>query len=82
MDTWWVATAIFLITFFILIAIWHFFFGFRTSRAVRLILSREDDMVITGGRHPFIAKYKVSASRIQCKNTHLNSANLYFSVTG
>uniref|UniRef100_A0A8C0VUG1 aldehyde oxidase n=1 Tax=Cyanistes caeruleus TaxID=156563 RepID=A0A8C0VUG1_CYACU len=30
-----------------------------TSRAVRLILSREDDMVITGGRHPFIAKYKV-----------------------
>uniref|UniRef100_A0A8C0VUD9 Aldehyde oxidase 1 n=1 Tax=Cyanistes caeruleus TaxID=156563 RepID=A0A8C0VUD9_CYACU len=31
----------------------------KTSRAVRLILSREDDMVITGGRHPFIAKYKV-----------------------
>ncbi|NXP68080.1 AOXA oxidase, partial [Chloropsis cyanopogon] len=31
----------------------------KTSRAVRLILSREDDMVITGGRHPFMAKYKV-----------------------
>ncbi|KAI1237061.1 hypothetical protein IHE44_0014316 [Lamprotornis superbus] len=31
----------------------------KTGRAVRLILSREDDMVITGGRHPFIAKYKV-----------------------
>ncbi|XP_075612393.1 aldehyde oxidase isoform X3 [Balearica regulorum gibbericeps] len=32
---------------------------FRTSRAVRLILSRGDDMLITGGRHPFIGKYKV-----------------------
>ncbi|XP_030133584.3 aldehyde oxidase isoform X3 [Taeniopygia guttata] len=31
----------------------------KTSRAVRLILSREDDMVILGGRHPFMAKYKV-----------------------
>uniref|UniRef100_A0A8C3E551 xanthine dehydrogenase n=1 Tax=Corvus moneduloides TaxID=1196302 RepID=A0A8C3E551_CORMO len=31
----------------------------KTGRAVRFILSREDDMVITGGRHPFIAKYKV-----------------------
>ncbi|XP_058665981.1 aldehyde oxidase [Ammospiza caudacuta] len=31
----------------------------KTSRAVRLILSREDDMVIMGGRHPFMAKYKV-----------------------
>ncbi|XP_017927344.2 aldehyde oxidase isoform X1 [Manacus vitellinus] len=31
----------------------------KTSRAVRLILSRGDDMLITGSRHPFIAKYKV-----------------------
>uniref|UniRef100_A0A8C5UD86 Aldehyde oxidase 1 n=1 Tax=Malurus cyaneus samueli TaxID=2593467 RepID=A0A8C5UD86_9PASS len=31
----------------------------KTNRAVRFILSRGDDMVITGGRHPFIAKYKV-----------------------
>ncbi|NXX95379.1 AOXA oxidase, partial [Centropus bengalensis] len=31
----------------------------KTSRAVRLILSREDDMLITGGRHPFLGKYKV-----------------------
>ncbi|NXC42818.1 AOXA oxidase, partial [Penelope pileata] len=31
----------------------------KTSRAVRLILSRGDDMLITGGRHPFIGKYKV-----------------------
>uniref|UniRef100_A0A8B9RTH6 Aldehyde oxidase 1 n=1 Tax=Accipiter nisus TaxID=211598 RepID=A0A8B9RTH6_9AVES len=39
----------------------------KTSRAVRLILSRGDDMLITGGRHPFIGKYKVSATRIQGK---------------
>ncbi|XP_042730164.1 aldehyde oxidase-like isoform X3 [Lagopus leucura] len=31
----------------------------KTNRAVRLILSRGDDMLITGGRHPFISKYKV-----------------------
>uniref|UniRef100_A0A8C4XVG7 Aldehyde oxidase 1 n=1 Tax=Falco tinnunculus TaxID=100819 RepID=A0A8C4XVG7_FALTI len=31
----------------------------KTGRAVRLILSRGDDMLITGGRHPFIGKYKV-----------------------
>ncbi|PKK19615.1 aldehyde oxidase 1 [Columba livia] len=31
----------------------------KTSRAVRLILSRGDDMLITGGRHPFLGKYKV-----------------------
>nr|XP_013807624.1 PREDICTED: aldehyde oxidase-like [Apteryx mantelli mantelli] len=31
----------------------------KTSRAVRLVLSRGDDMLITGGRHPFIGKYKV-----------------------
>uniref|UniRef100_A0A493TCT6 Aldehyde oxidase 1 n=1 Tax=Anas platyrhynchos platyrhynchos TaxID=8840 RepID=A0A493TCT6_ANAPP len=31
----------------------------KTNRAVRLILSRGDDMLITGGRHPFIGKYKV-----------------------
>ncbi|KFP44147.1 Aldehyde oxidase, partial [Chlamydotis macqueenii] len=31
----------------------------KTSRAVRFILSRGDDMLITGGRHPFVGKYKV-----------------------
>uniref|UniRef100_A0A8B9GD32 Aldehyde oxidase 1 n=1 Tax=Amazona collaria TaxID=241587 RepID=A0A8B9GD32_9PSIT len=31
----------------------------KTGKAVRLILSRGDDMLITGGRHPFIGKYKV-----------------------
>uniref|UniRef100_A0A8B9MLB5 Aldehyde oxidase 1 n=1 Tax=Accipiter nisus TaxID=211598 RepID=A0A8B9MLB5_9AVES len=54
----------------------------KTSRAVRLILSRGDDMLITGGRHPFIGKYKVSATRIQGKSTCPYSVNKSFSVTG
>uniref|UniRef100_A0A663MGR1 Aldehyde oxidase 1 n=1 Tax=Athene cunicularia TaxID=194338 RepID=A0A663MGR1_ATHCN len=40
----------------------------KTSRAVRLILSRGDDMLITGGRHPFIGKYKVNEEDL---NVHL-----------
>uniref|UniRef100_A0A8B9MHI2 Aldehyde oxidase 1 n=1 Tax=Accipiter nisus TaxID=211598 RepID=A0A8B9MHI2_9AVES len=51
----------------------------KTSRAVRLILSRGDDMLITGGRHPFIGKYKVSATRIQGKSTCPYSVNKSFS---
>ncbi|XP_013367307.1 PREDICTED: aldehyde oxidase 2 isoform X1 [Chinchilla lanigera] len=31
----------------------------KTGRAVRLVLDREDDMLITGGRHPLFGKYKV-----------------------
>uniref|UniRef100_A0A673T1X2 aldehyde oxidase n=1 Tax=Suricata suricatta TaxID=37032 RepID=A0A673T1X2_SURSU len=31
----------------------------KTGRPVRLILDREDDMLITGGRHPLFGKYKV-----------------------
>ncbi|KAM9123113.1 aldehyde oxidase-like isoform 3-T5 [Pangshura tecta] len=31
----------------------------KTGRAVRFILDRGDDMLITGGRHPLVAKYKV-----------------------
>uniref|UniRef100_A0A7M4ERU3 aldehyde oxidase n=1 Tax=Crocodylus porosus TaxID=8502 RepID=A0A7M4ERU3_CROPO len=31
----------------------------KTGRAVRFILSRGEDMLITGGRHPLVAKYKV-----------------------
>lgn len=65
LDTWWIA--ILLITSLILTEIWLFFCWFRTSRAVRLILSRGDDMLITGGRHPFLGKYKVSVTRIQWK---------------
>lgn len=30
-----------------------------TGRPVRCMLDRDEDMLITGGRHPFLAKYKV-----------------------
>lgn len=32
---------------------------FRTNRAVRCVLERGDDMLITGGRLPVLGKYKV-----------------------
>ncbi|XP_029612223.1 aldehyde oxidase 5 isoform X1 [Salmo trutta] len=31
----------------------------KTGRAVRCVLERGDDMLITSGRHPFLGKYKV-----------------------
>ncbi|XP_021105460.1 aldehyde oxidase 2-like isoform X2 [Heterocephalus glaber] len=31
----------------------------KTGRPVRLVLDREEDMLITGGRHPLFGKYKV-----------------------
>ncbi|XP_019409453.1 PREDICTED: aldehyde oxidase-like [Crocodylus porosus] len=31
----------------------------KTGRVVRCILDRGDDMLITGGRHPFLGKYRV-----------------------
>ncbi|KAJ8247098.1 hypothetical protein GJAV_G00258700 [Gymnothorax javanicus] len=31
----------------------------KTGRVVRCVLDREDDMLITSGRHPFLGKYKV-----------------------
>lgn len=36
------------------------FVFFRTGHPIRLVLDREDDMLITGGRHPLFGKYKVS----------------------
>ncbi|XP_069839456.1 aldehyde oxidase-like isoform X2 [Dendropsophus ebraccatus] len=33
--------------------------AYKTKRAVRCVLERGDDMLITGGRHPFLGKYKV-----------------------
>lgn len=36
------------------------FIFFRTGRPIRLVLDREDDMLITGGRHQLFGKYKVS----------------------
>lgn len=31
----------------------------RLNRPVRCMLDRDEDMLITGGRHPFYGKYKV-----------------------
>ncbi|XP_052605482.1 aldehyde oxidase 2 [Peromyscus californicus insignis] len=31
----------------------------KTGRPIRLVLDREDDMLVTGGRHPLFGKYKV-----------------------
>ncbi|KAJ0062408.1 hypothetical protein NL108_010998, partial [Boleophthalmus pectinirostris] len=33
--------------------------AWKTNRAVRCVLERGDDMLITGGRHPLLGKYKV-----------------------
>lgn len=33
----------------------------RTGRPVRCMLDRDEDMAITGGRHPFLARYRVAA---------------------
>uniref|UniRef100_A0A8C1JZ99 Aldehyde oxidase 5 n=1 Tax=Cyprinus carpio TaxID=7962 RepID=A0A8C1JZ99_CYPCA len=33
--------------------------AYKTGRAVRCVLEREDDMLITSGRSPFLGKYKV-----------------------
>lgn len=33
--------------------------AYKTKRAVRCVLERGDDMLITGGRHPLLGKYKV-----------------------
>lgn len=31
----------------------------RLKRPVRCMLDRDEDMLVTGGRHPFYGKYKV-----------------------
>ncbi|XP_006910426.1 xanthine dehydrogenase/oxidase [Pteropus alecto] len=33
--------------------------AYKTGRPVRCMLDRDEDMLITGGRHPFLARYKV-----------------------
>uniref|UniRef100_A0A8C0VD11 Xanthine dehydrogenase n=1 Tax=Cyanistes caeruleus TaxID=156563 RepID=A0A8C0VD11_CYACU len=33
--------------------------AFKTGRAVRCMLDRDEDMLISGGRHPFLGRYKV-----------------------
>ncbi|KAM4041887.1 xanthine dehydrogenase/oxidase [Anomaloglossus baeobatrachus] len=33
--------------------------AYKTGRPVRCMLDRDEDMLITGGRHPYLARYKV-----------------------
>lgn len=36
---------------------------FRTGKPVRCMLDRNEDMLITGGRHPTLCKYKVGFNK-------------------
>ncbi|KAG7267344.1 hypothetical protein CRUP_021563 [Coryphaenoides rupestris] len=48
----------------------------KLQRPVRCMLDRDEDMVVTGGRHPFYAKYKVgfqASGKVLALDTHLPS---------
>ena len=47
----------------------------KLQRSVRCMLDRDEDMLMSGNRHPFYAKYKVSALLLrqvqgQCTASH------------
>ncbi|KAE8580256.1 hypothetical protein XENTR_v10024375 [Xenopus tropicalis] len=51
----------------------------KTRRAVRCVFERGDDMLITGGRHPFLGKYKVGFMN----DGHITAVDVaYFSNAG
>nr|AOE46690.1 xanthine dehydrogenase [Drosophila bipectinata] len=62
--------------------------AYRMGRPVRCMLDRDEDMLITGTRHPFLFKYKVgftkegliTACDIECYNNAGWSMDLSFSV--
>ncbi|KAH8402571.1 hypothetical protein KR215_001703 [Drosophila sulfurigaster] len=62
--------------------------AYRLRRPVRCMLDRDEDMLITGTRHPFLFKYKVGFSNeglitacdIECYNNAGWSMDLSFSV--
>ncbi|TDG48374.1 hypothetical protein AWZ03_005119 [Drosophila navojoa] len=62
--------------------------AYRLKRPVRCMLDRDEDMLMTGTRHPFLFKYKVgfskegliSACEIECYNNAGWSMDLSFSV--
>nr|AAA29022.1 xanthine dehydrogenase (Xdh) [Drosophila pseudoobscura] len=62
--------------------------AYRLRRPVRCMLDRDEDMLITGTRHPFLFKYKVAfasdglitACDIECYNNAGWSMDLSFSV--
>ncbi|XP_074845961.1 xanthine dehydrogenase/oxidase isoform X2 [Carettochelys insculpta] len=53
--------------------------AFKTGRPIRCMLDRDEDMLITGGRHPFLGQYKVGFM----KNGKVKSLEvLYYSNGG
>ncbi|XP_055916968.1 xanthine dehydrogenase [Eupeodes corollae] len=62
--------------------------AYKLRRPVRIMLNRDEDMMITGTRHPFLFKYKVSCSKdgkitgcdIECYANAGHSMDLSFSV--
>ncbi|XP_024419655.2 aldehyde oxidase 2 isoform X2 [Desmodus rotundus] len=50
----------------------------KTGRPIRLVLDREDDMLITGGRHPLFGKYKVGFM----KDGRIEALDIEFFING
>lgn len=50
---------------------------FRTGRPVRGILTREQDMAITGKRHPYQFQYKVRITILLLYNVNGSIKNVY-----
>lgn len=41
----------------------HITLNFRLNRPVQCMLDRDEDMVVSGTRHPFLGKYKVGFTK-------------------
>ena len=39
------------------------FAAYKMKRPIRIVLDRNEDMEMTGGRHPFLFKYKVGCTK-------------------
>lgn len=46
--------------------------AFKLNRPVRMVLDRDEDMQVTGGRHPFLFEYEVAFD----KNGRINACNI------
>uniref|UniRef100_A0A8B9ZKX6 Xanthine dehydrogenase n=1 Tax=Anas platyrhynchos TaxID=8839 RepID=A0A8B9ZKX6_ANAPL len=63
--------------------------AFKTGRPVRCMLDRDEDMLISGGRHPFLGRYKVGFMKngkvksleVSYYSNGGNSADLSYGVT-
>lgn len=58
------------------VAVWTALVSYHTKKTAKIKLSRNDDQIITGKRHPFLVKYKVGFSKtgkIEALETELHS---------